>query len=275
MWLYNHYIFWASACTRAVFLLLFSLNAPLTAVCHQSILVTTCKHPPALSSPVLLPSTNVTWMSDCANAGTSLGFREAAPDPALRGDESCQWPRPAGWCGHCPSSPGLLWSSTATSQLLADWSLSGEAGRQAGWQSSPGYSESSGSHVGWALLPCAVWNEVILRTGICVATFQSPNNLQVHQKKSRLNVFIFYISLFHSIFILKMTNKLHKHNAIKTFWGHIVITAEPSEKDHDNLHNNWLLSDSVVRQGWLRIHRYFIRERLRTRSPLTSLSLWL
>lgn len=34
--------------------------------------VTTCKGPPALSCLVLLPSSNVTWMSDCANAGTSL-----------------------------------------------------------------------------------------------------------------------------------------------------------------------------------------------------------
>lgn len=38
--------------------------------------VTTCKDPPALSSIVLLPSSNVTWISDCASAGTSLAVEE-------------------------------------------------------------------------------------------------------------------------------------------------------------------------------------------------------
>ena len=71
---------------------------------------------------------------------------ESSTWSSLRRDESCQWPRPAGWCGHCPSSLRLIWSSTATSQLHADWGRSGWAGL--GWAGRAARARSAST---WAL----------------------------------------------------------------------------------------------------------------------------
>lgn len=105
------------------FLLLFTSKAPLQTVCHQPNPPTTCKAPPALSGLIKLPSSNVTWMSDRANAGTSLAVGKRhlmQPRKAMRAVTDFTLLDDVGTTPTPSLSPSSL-SSTATFQLLADW----------------------------------------------------------------------------------------------------------------------------------------------------------
>lgn len=156
--------------------------------------VTTCKDPPASSSLVLLLSSNVTWMSDCASAGTSLDVgKQHLIQPQTGWELSLASPSWIMWALPVIAGPPLVLYChlSATHRLEADWP--GGAGRASRAHSAS--NAGAGSLVGPARLPCAAWNEVILRTGICVAAFQSPTeNLHVYQKKSRLNLYILCLS---------------------------------------------------------------------------------
>lgn len=76
--------------------------------------VTTCKDPPALFSLVLLPSANVTWMSDCGSTGASVAVEE---QHLIQPQEGWELPLTSP-CWMMQALPILLWSSTATFQPL-------------------------------------------------------------------------------------------------------------------------------------------------------------
>lgn len=109
-----------------IFLLWFTSKAPLQTVCHQPNPMTTCIGPPALSSLIKLPSSNVTWMSGCANAGTSLAVGRQHLMQPQKGWELSQ----ASPCWMMWALPIIIiiiimvissLASTATFQLRADW----------------------------------------------------------------------------------------------------------------------------------------------------------
>lgn len=112
---------WNQWMNSDIFFNFYLLQKRLYKLCHQPNPQTTCKAPPALSGLIKLPSSNVTWMSDRANASTSLAVGKRhlmQPRKAMRAvtdftllDDVGTTPTP---------SPSSL-SSTATFQLLADW----------------------------------------------------------------------------------------------------------------------------------------------------------
>lgn len=153
--------------------------------------MTTCKDPPALSSLVLLPSTNVTWMSDCASAGTSLAVGKRHLIQPHKGWElSLTSP-----CWMMRALPII-----AKPALVLYCHLSAaHRPRPAGWQSchcSQRFNAGTASLVGPVPLPCVVWNEVILRTGIsCGCISKSPENLEVYLNKTWLNMHFLHLTL--------------------------------------------------------------------------------